>query len=421
MPVASNVNLPSNLPNIDPPALFDIDLLTPLKNFLNWLVTQVVNLGQTIASFLNERVIKPIIEGFNWIITKIIEGIKDFFNKIINFIKGSASPITPEKALEIGLGVLAIAGLGALTIGALLTALNIKVVGCGIDVEPFTKFCSKLFDVRIIVSVTLGALLYTSLRVPIEYWGKKIFRPFKPDPITLFGLYTRGYITREQLKSELAYVTGFSDVYIDGLIDIFEYNPSLFDLLRMADFVELSDDFIDRSLKVLGIKKPYLDVIKTLIKRRPIREEIRANVNFLIYLYQNGYISKEFLEKALDGLKLQSSEKELILMLADNKRTYELIERKIKILRTSFIKGFINEATLVSELEKLKLDKEFINIIVQDAKLYAKVELPVPKVKRTFSTDLTLETKYTALATTLELVRLRPIRSVEFSYSTRPA
>ena len=388
------VTLPSNLPNVDPPAIFNIDLLQPLKNFLNWLVSQIVNLGKTIASFLQENVIKPIVDAFNWVITKIKEGIENTVKSILNFLKGSASPVTPDRAFSVMIPLITLGTIGVLTLGVLLTALSIKIVDTGFDMKPISDFLRSIINPSMLIGMTLGTILGIFFRVPLGYWAKKFFRPYKPDPITLFGLYTRGYISRSTLREELAYVTGFTDTYIDGLIEIFEYNPSLFDLLRMADFVELSDDFITRSLKILGIREPYFSVIATLIKRRPIREEVRANVNFMVYLYQNGFISKDFLTTALSGLALQTKEKELILMLADNKRTYELIERKIKILRTSFVKGFINEATLVSELEKLKLDREFINIIVSDAKLYRKVEVPVPKVTRAFGIELPITTSY---------------------------
>lgn len=377
-----------------PPELVSIDILKPLKDFMSWLVSQMLIFITNIANILNETVIKPIVSALNWIISKVVDAVKGVFTNIINFIKGYGAPIVPERALELGLTLVGLAGAGALGIGVLLSALNVKLLGFGIDVEPLAKFTSQLFNVRLITGIVIGALLYSALRVPLRYYANKLFRPFKPDIVTLFGLYTRGYISRETLKSELAYVTGFNDVYINGLIDILEYNPSLFDLLRMADYVELSDEFIKKSLKILGVKEPYFSVLYTLIKRRPIREELRANVNFLVYLYQNGFISKEFLVSALDKLGLQEREKELMLMLADNKRTFELIERKVKMLRTSFIKGFISEATLVSELEKLKLDKEFINIIVSDAKLYAKVEVPVPKITRGFAIDLPITVSY---------------------------
>lgn len=374
--------------------LFEIDLLSPLRNFFNWLVSQMVSLGNSLIKTINYNVIKPIMDSLGWISEQVKNLIETVVSNIINFVISVTRPADPERVFSTMLKLLVIAGLGYLSINLLLTALGVKIAGTGISVTPLSNFINRFIRPDLIISLGIGTILGIFLRIPLGYWAKKTFRPYKPEPFTLFQLYTRGYITREQLKSELAYVTGYSDNYIEGLIDIFEYNPSLFELIRMADYVELSEDFIRKSLKILGVKEPYYSIIFSMIKRRPIREEIRANVNFLVYAYQNGYISKDFLSLALDNLGLQSMEKQLIMMLADNKRTFELIERKIKILRTSFIKGFISEATLISELEKLRLDREFINIIVADAKLYAKVELPVPKITRGYTTEIIFTTSY---------------------------
>jgi hypothetical protein len=380
---------------INPPELLNIDLLKPLKDFLNWLASDMIKLTTTIFSFVKEGVITPLVNAISWVIDKIVSAIKDFFNKIVDTAKSLFIPSDPEKIvsnLPAIIGSVAILSLGT---GALLTAIGTKIMASGIEVEPLAKFVHSLFRPSIIISFTIGTILGLAIRTPLGYWARKTFRPFKPDPMILFGLYTRGYITREVLKSELAYVTGYPDNYINGLIEIFEYNPSLFDLLRMADFVELSDDFIRKSLTVLGIKEPYFSVIYALIKKRPIREEIRTNVNQLVTAYSKGYISKEFLSTALDNLGLQPKEKELVLTYAENKRTYEIIEERVYILRTAYQKGLINKTTLESELTKLGLQKEWVNLIIARGDLFRKIEVPIPKVTKGFVTELPITTSFT--------------------------
>jgi len=393
MPENLNVSLnPIEKVKLDPPEFFDI--FEPLKNFLNWLVSQITSLGSTIFSFVKENIVTPLVNAISWVIDKIVSAIKSFFSTIVSSIKSLFYPSDPEKVvsnLPIILGSVSVVSLG---LGALLTSIGTKVVGTGVNVGPLSKMVSSLFRPDLIISFSLGTILGYAIRLPIGYWTKKAFRPYKPDPVTLFNLYTRGYITKDQLKSELAYVTGYPDIYIDGLIDIFSYNPSLFDLLRMADYVELSDDFIKRSLMILGIKEPYFSIIVTLIKRRPVREEIRYNVNQLIEAYSKGYISKDFLTLSFDSLGLQSQEKALMLTYAENKRTYEMIDERVFILRTAFQKGLITEETLRSELTKLGLQIEWVNLIVDRGKLYRKIELPVPKVTRGYSVELPITTSY---------------------------
>jgi hypothetical protein len=186
----------------------------------------------------------------------------------------------------------------------------------------------------------------------------------------------------------------YPDNYIDGFIDILEFNPTLSQLIRLSDYVEIPDDILTKSLKVLGIKEPYFSLLWKMIKRRPLREEIRLNTNQLINAYAKGYISREFLEKALDGLGIQTVEKQLLLTYADNKRTYEILEEKIYILRTSYQKGLIDKATLINELTKLGLQVEWVNLIVMRGDLFRKIEVPVPRITRAYSVPITISTSY---------------------------
>ena len=378
----------------DPPEIFGIDLLAPLKNFVNWLVEQIMSLARNVWNFVQEHIITPIVNGIKWIIDKIVNAVKDFFAGVVNAVRSMFTPTDPETVvnkLPMIIGTVAIASLGT---GALLTAIGTKMMGTGIEVEPLAKFMHSLFRADIVISFSIGTLLGYSIRTPLGYWARKTFRPLKPDPITLFGLYTRGYITRDQLKTELAYVTGYPDKYIDGLIDIFSYNPTIFELLRMADYVELSEEFIRKTLSIQGVKEPYFSVLVTLIKRRPLREETRINVTQLITAYSKGYISRTFLSTALDNLGLQPKEKELMLMYADNKRTYEIIDERVYILRTAYQKGLIDKSTLDKELTKLGLDREWINLIISRGDLFRKIEVPIPKITRGFTTEIPFSVSY---------------------------
>jgi len=378
----------------DPDGIFQIDLLSPLKNFLNWLASQLFTVVKTVITVINEKIITPIVEGLKWLWDKTTSALIEFVNKIIEAIKSLFVPVEPDRVMANFPKLLIIATGISLSAAGLLAVVGTKVAGTGIEVEPIAKAINRLFNVNVLVGFGLGAITTAVLRVPMGYWAKKTFRPYKPDPSTLFGLYTRGYITRDQLKTELAYVTGYPERYIEGLIDIFEYNPTLFDLIRLSDLIEIPDTVLNYSLKVLGIKEPYFSLLYTMLKKRPLREEMRLNTTLLIKAYSKGYISKETLSRALDGLGILTAEKELLLTYAENLRTYEMIDEQIYILRTAFQKGLIDEATLVRELENLKIAKEWINLIVRRGKLFRKIEIPVPRVMRAYAVELRIQTQY---------------------------
>jgi len=379
---------------VDPNGIFQIDLLAPLKSFMDYLASSIFNIAKTLFTIVNENVVKPIVQGFNWVLNLIVNGVSDFISKVIETFKNLFYPPDPDRVATNFPKIWLTIGLSGLTIGTILSVIGTKVGGTGIEIEPLAKMVSRMFNPNLIIGIGIGTIVGMSLRVPLGYWAKKTFRPFKPDPITLFGLYTRGYITREKLKSELAYVLGYPDNYIDGFIDILEYNPTLFDLIRLSDYVEIPDDILTKSLKILGIREPYFSLLWKLIKRRPLREEIRLNTTQLINAYAKGYISREFLEKALDGLEIQAMEKQLLLTYAENRRTYEIIEEKIYILRTAYQKGLIDKATFINELTKLGLQIEWINLIVMRGDLFRKIEVPVPKITRAYLVSLTISTSY---------------------------
>jgi hypothetical protein len=381
-------------PIINPIGIFRIDLLAPLRSFIEYLASSLFSLVKTLFTIVNENIVKPIVESFRWVLNLIVSSVREFISKVIETFKNLFYPSDPERVASNFPRIFLAIGLSSLTIGTLLSVIGTKVGGTGIEIEPLAKMVSNLFNPQFIIGIGIGTIVGMSLKVPLGYWAKKTFRPFKPDPETLFGLYTRGYITREQLKSELAYVLGFPDRYIEGFIDILEFNPSLSQLVRLSDFVEIPDDVLTRSLKILGIKEPYFSLLWRIIKRRPLREEIRLNTNLLINAYVKGYISREFLERGLDKLGIQSMEKQLLLTYADNKRTFEILEERIYILRTSYKKGLIDRATFINELTKLGLQVEWVNLIVMRGDLFRKIEVPVPKITRAYSVPITISTSY---------------------------
>jgi hypothetical protein len=378
---------------LDPPQF--IDILAPLKDFLRWIVEQLYSLAQSVFKFVSEKVIAPLTEVYKWVADKIIGLFRSMFDAVLGLLKSITTPATPEKVYESVPTIMSSFMFYAFNPSLILAAMGVAIMGTKIDVSPISDTMNRLFNPEIILSFTIGAIFGMAIKTPLEYWAKRYFRPIKPDPLTLFGLYTRGYITREVLKSELAYVTGYPDTYINGLIDIFEYNPSLFDLLRFADFVELSDEFIEESLRILGVKGKYKDIIKTLIKKRPLREEVRTFTRAIISAYAKGFIPLPFLREGLSALEIGKAERKILEDYATFVRNIEITEERIFILRTAFQKGLISEATLISELTKLGLQKEWINLIVERGKLFRKIEVPVPKISRAFAVELPITTSYT--------------------------
>lgn len=352
-----------NLIPIDPPEFFGIDLLGPLKDFFNWLIQQLVSAFNTFVTFISERVINPIVNALKWVFDKISSLISSAISSIVNFLKEQA-PITPDKAFGMLPTIIAITAGGAVGIGGLMTALNIKVMGSGLDITPLSRFFERLLSPNLVVGVIAGTILGASLRTPLHYWANAIFRPNLPDPRTAYSMMVKGIISKEEYLRIMRYVGGYSESWIAAFTKEFDYTPSAFEVMRLADYTSLDPIWVARKLRDLGMNETDIGYFLDAIIRRPIREEVRSLTTEILYHYIYGWMDKEAAKKALEDLRLKKEEIDLLVARAEFYRKRRLLELRVDIFTEMFRKGLIDAEGFEMKLKELGLAAENVNLIV---------------------------------------------------------
>jgi len=353
----------SSLLPIDPPELFQIDLLKPLKDFFNWLIQQLVSAFSIFVTFISEKVITPIVNALKWFFDKIASLLSSAIIGIVNFIKGQA-PITPDKAFSMIPTIIALTSAGAIGVGGVMTAMNIKVMGSGLDITPISRFFERLLSPNLVVGVITGAILGASLRTPLGYWANAIFRPNMPDPRIAFSMMSKGIISKDDYLRVMRYVGGYSEAWIDAFTKEFDYTPSPFEVMRLADFTSIDPIWVARKLRDQGMNETDIGYFLDAIIRRPLREEVRSLTSEILYHYIYGWMDKDTATRSLQDLKLKKEEIDYLVSRAEFYRKRRLLEQRVDIFTEMFRKEIIDAAGFEMKLKELGLATENVNLIV---------------------------------------------------------
>jgi len=348
---------------LDPPEIFGIDLLKPLKDFFSWTVQQLADAFLTLATFLSEKAITPVINAFKWFFDKVSEMFSSAVNSLISFVKDQA-PITPEKAFSMIPKILLITSTAAVGVGGIMTAMNIKIMGSGLDITPISRFFERLLSPDLVVGIIAGAVLGASLGTPLRYWANAVFRPNMPDPRTAFSMMVKGIISEEEFRRVMRYVGGYSEFWIDALRKEWDYTPSAFEVMRLADYTSLDPIWVAKKLRDLGMSEADIGYFLDAIIKRPLREEVRGLTSEILNQYIYGWMDKDTVKKALEDLKLKKEEIDLLIARAEFQRKRRLLEQRVDIFTEMFRKDLIDATTFETKLKELGLSTENVNLIV---------------------------------------------------------
>lgn len=349
--------------NIDPPNLFGIDLLAPLKSFFNWLVSSLMSFASNVASALNTYIVQPILNALKWVWEQITNLIKSAIQGIINFFK-SLAPVSPEKAFENIIPLLMLSVAGSIGIGSLLTALSVKIAGCGFDMSIIARFFERIFRPELFTGIVIGAIATACFRKPLGYWANYIFRPNLPDYRMAYSMFVKGIITEETLNYVLRYQGGFSEEWIKAIKKELTYTPSPFEVMRLADYVSLTPIWVSKKLSDVGMEEYDKSVYLEAILKRPLREEVRALAYEIGSQFIYGWMTEAECRRNLEKIGLKKEEIELIMPRLIWVRKRNLLNERIDIFRQQFRKDLITKEELYTKLRNLGLSEENTNLIV---------------------------------------------------------
>jgi hypothetical protein len=186
-----------------------------------------------------------------------------------------------------------------------------------------------------------------------------------------FYMWAKGIIDTNQ-RDQLYLAAGYDKEWHSKLTENEYYIPTVYDLTRIADFVEIDSIWATKILKERGVRDRDITKILAMLKIRPLRDEIRRQIALWVYRYRMGWASAVELEAALqaylDGGFIQSTEKDFTVQEAELNYEDELMYEKIQIYSWYFKTAVISEEELLQDFLDLGIREEKANLMVEGLK-----------------------------------------------------
>lgn len=186
-----------------------------------------------------------------------------------------------------------------------------------------------------------------------------------------FYMWAKGIIDTNQ-RDQLYLAAGYDKEWHSKLTENEYYIPTVYDLTRIADFVEIDSIWATKILKERGVRERDITKILAMLKIRPLRDEIRRQIALWVYRYRMGWASAVELEAALqeylDGGFIQSTEKDFTVQEAELNYEDELMYEKIQIYSWYFKTAVISEEELLQDFLDLGIREEKANLMVEGLK-----------------------------------------------------
>jgi len=188
-----------------------------------------------------------------------------------------------------------------------------------------------------------------------------------PTPREAFFLWVKGQITQAQ-RDQLYFAGGYDSEWWTQQTENWYYTLTLYDLTRLADYVELDQIWTLDQLKRRGLKDYDRAKVWEMLRIRPLRDEMRAITGKWLWRYKYGRATEAELTAAFLKLELRPKERELLLVKAKMDYEDELIDEWVEILRWRFRTAVISDEEFLDGLIDLGICEEKANLIVEGEK-----------------------------------------------------
>jgi len=189
-----------------------------------------------------------------------------------------------------------------------------------------------------------------------------------PSNHEAFYMWAKGIIDLAQ-RDELYKANGYDSEWHAKLTENYYYVPTVYDLTRIADYVEIDSIWATRTLKERGLRDRDISKIIAMLKIRPLRDEIRRQLVIWVKRYRLGWVTPTQLDAALeyylDNGWIQATEKDMLKEEAEINYEDELMEEQIDIFSWYFRTAIISEEDLLADFLALGIREEKANLMVE--------------------------------------------------------
>lgn len=190
-----------------------------------------------------------------------------------------------------------------------------------------------------------------------------------PTSHEAFFMWKKGLINVDA-RNTLYSAYGWDRRYWELITKNYEYVPTLYDLFRLADYVEVDAIWATEIMKKRGLADADIAKLLPMIRIRALRDEVRRQVYIWVNRYKLGWCDATQLEAALDAMLaaklIQVTEKTLITEEAELEYEDELLRESIRILMWRFRMGAITEEAYLADLLSLGIRREKANLMVAE-------------------------------------------------------
>jgi hypothetical protein len=355
-------------------------------NGLQWLGQQLWRPIERVGALL-ENLKQQIWEGLKWVwenvlvpAGKALEGaVASAVQAILGAAQGFASqvasmlissvPHSPEEVPQILIRalVLGTAASAAMAAASVLPELAHPLKHIGIPEVLNTIWRSTGWEhaATAIVSAIMGA----GLGLAAQYWANSIAALRVPDA------GTAALAVLEEVIDEGTYYTwaryqGYSEDKARVILEVADRPPSARDLRRMVYFGLADKGYVEKALKRSHIEKESVPLLADLYTREAEYARKTALRSVYVKLAQEGVISEDELEQALEATGLTPEEVEVYKKSVARSIQEGLARRRANVAIQSYRRGLISEEQLAQALKEAGYTDDIIQAYVE---LYRKV------------------------------------------------
>lgn len=185
-----------------------------------------------------------------------------------------------------------------------------------------------------------------------------------PSAREAFYLWVKGQITQAQ-RDKLYQAAGYDARWHGPMTENWYYVPTIYDLTRMADYIELDQIWATAQMRKRGVRDSDIAKIWEMLQLRPLREEMRALTLKWTWRMKYGRATTDDLEDAFIELGIRRKERELLIEKAQLDYEDELVDEWVEILTWRFRTALITEEQFLQGLIDLGINEEKSNLIVE--------------------------------------------------------
>jgi hypothetical protein len=213
-------------------------------------------------------------------------------------------------------------------------------------------------------SVIVGAVLGASLGLAAQYWANSVAAMRVPDVGTAAQAVLEEVID-EATFYQWARYQGYSEDKARVILEVADRPPSARDLRRMVYFGLADEKYLEGAIKRSHVERESVPLLVELYKREAEYARKAALRGVYVRLAQEGVISEEELEQALEAAGLTPEEVEVYKKSVAWTVQERLARERARLALQSYRRGLIDEQQLARALKEAGYTDDVIQAYVE--------------------------------------------------------